>query len=390
MFHALRIERDVEIPTRDGSVLSANVFRPDADGRYPVIMTLGPYPKDIHFKDWDRIGFYAQLEEHGPHMHWETVNPEWWVPQGYVVIRIDARGTGKSKGRPTTLSKREAEDFYDAIEWGAEQAYCSGKVAVMGISYFAMNAWRVAALRPPHLAAIVPWEGALDLYRDANRHGGIASNTFTSRWSANVEKYAQAPQRSAAAAEHELIDERVLRNHPDVTQITAALFSAANWGGAGLHLRGNIEGYLAAGSSYKQLRIHVGNHCAPFYTLEGRLEQKRFLDHFLHGIDPASRASRRSSSRSGVAARATSGATSTNGRSLAPSGRRIFSMPANIGSHLCPLPLGCRKRLRSTTLAPKRRVTACASVRARSPNKPNSPGRSSSSSGLRARPATPT
>jgi predicted acyl esterase len=285
MFHPLHIERDVEIPTRDGSVLVANVFRPAADGRYPAIMTLGPYPKDIHFKDWDRLGFYERIEEHGPHMHWETVNPEWWVPQSYVVIRMDARGTGKSQGRPTTLSKREAEDFYDAIEWAAAQAYCNGKVAVMGISYFAMNAWRVAALRPPHLYAIVPWEGALDLYRDANRHGGIASNTFTRAWSANVEKHTHAPQRSAAAAQHELIDERVLRNHPDVAQITVPLFSAANWGGAGLHLRGNIEGYLAAGSSHKQLRIHVGDHCAPFYTLEGRLEQKRFLDHFLHGID---------------------------------------------------------------------------------------------------------
>jgi predicted acyl esterase len=267
MFHALAIENDVEIPMRDGLTLSANVFRPDAEGRYPAIMTLGPYPKDIHFEDWDRIGFYAKIEEHGPHMHWETVNPEWWVPQGYVVIRIDTRGTGKSKGgRPSLLSMREAEDFYDAIEWAAAQAYCSGKVAVMGISYFAMNAWRVASLRPPHLAAIVPWEGALDLYRDAGRHGGISSNTFARAWSSNV-------------------DERQRRNHPDVSRIDVPLFSAANWGGAGLHLRGNIEGYLQAGSPHKQLRIHVGDHCSPFYTLEGRLEQKRFLDHWLHGID---------------------------------------------------------------------------------------------------------
>jgi predicted acyl esterase len=285
VFHPLKVELDVDIATRDGSTLVANVFRPDAEGRYPAIMTLGPYPKDIHFKDWDRLGFYARLQEHGPHMHWETVNPDWWVPQGYVVIRIDARGTGKSKGRPTILSMREAEDFYDAIEWAAAQPWCSGKVAVMGISYYAMNAWRVASLRPPHLAAIVPWEGALDLYREANRHGGIASNTFTRAWSANVDKHTHAPQRTAAAAQHELIDERTLRNHPDVARIEVPLFSAANWGGAGLHLRGNLEGYLAAGSSYKQLRIHVGDHCAPFYTLEGRLEQKRFLDHFLHGID---------------------------------------------------------------------------------------------------------
>ena len=285
MFHSLRIETDVPIPMRDGLALSANVFRPDAEERFPAIITLGPYPKDIHFKDWDRHGFYARIEEHGPHMHWETVNPEWWVPQGYVVIRVDTRGTGKSKGRPSLLSMREAEDFYDAIEWAAAQPFCNGKLAVMGISYFAMNAWRVAALRPPHLCAIVPWEGALDLYRDAGRHGGISSNTFARAWSSNVEKHTSEQPRSAATAQNELLDERLLRNHPDVSRIEVPLFSAANWGGAGLHLRGNLEGFQQAGSAHKQLRIHVGDHCGPFYTLEGRLEQKRFLDQWLKGID---------------------------------------------------------------------------------------------------------
>ena len=199
MFHSLCIEPDIEIPMRDGASLCANLFRPDGDGRFPAIMTLGPYPKDIHFKDWDRLGFYARLEEQGPHMHWETVNPEWWVPQGYAVIRIDTRGTGKSKGKPSLLSMREAQDFYDAIEWVATQPYCNGKVAVMGISYFAMNAWRVAALAPPHLAAIVPWEGALDLYRDAGRHGGIASNTCARSWRSNVERHSGGTQAPSAA-----------------------------------------------------------------------------------------------------------------------------------------------------------------------------------------------
>ncbi len=304
MFYRVQIENDVEIPLRDGISLRANVFRPGEDsearedrargeassdevGRYPVILTLGPYPKDIHFADWDAHGFYPGIEEHGPLMHWETVNPEWWVPQGYVVIRADTRGTGRSPGRPSPLSMREADDFAQAIEWAAALPYSSGRVAVMGVSYFAMNAWRVAALAPPSLAAIVPWEGALDLYRDASRHGGIASNTFTGRWTRNVEERAHTSKLSAGAAADrtQLLDERQQRNHPDVSQIRAPLFSAANWGGAGLHLRGNLEGFVAAGSEYKQLRIHVGNHCAPFYSLEGRLEQKRFLDYWLKGID---------------------------------------------------------------------------------------------------------
>src|SRR5262245_40403221 len=84
----LRVQRDVEIPLRDASHVVADVFRPDAPGRYPAIITLGPYSKDIHFRDWNPRIDYDQLPERGPYMHWETVNPEWWVPQGYVVIRV--------------------------------------------------------------------------------------------------------------------------------------------------------------------------------------------------------------------------------------------------------------------------------------------------------------
>ncbi|HXX62304.1 MAG TPA: CocE/NonD family hydrolase, partial [Bacteroidota bacterium] len=143
-YHQLKLEKDVWVPLRDGSHLAADVFRPDGAGRFPAIMTMGPYSKDIHFRDWNPNFDYARLPEHGPYMHWETVNPEWWVPQGYVVIRVDGRGTGKSPGRVRGLSNDEARDFYDAIEWSAAEPWSNGRVAVMGISYFAMNAWRVA------------------------------------------------------------------------------------------------------------------------------------------------------------------------------------------------------------------------------------------------------
>jgi predicted acyl esterase len=133
-----------------------------------------------------------------------------------------------------------------------------------------------------------PLEGALDLYRDANRHGGIRSNAFTDAWSERVRQYQrpdQAGERDADAAALEAYSERVARNHPDVAAIKAPLLSTGNWGGVGLHLRGNIEGYLAAGSTHKWLRIHSGDHVTPFYSLEGRLEQLRFLEHWLKDID---------------------------------------------------------------------------------------------------------
>lgn len=185
VFPDLVIDKDVGIEVRDGTVLVADVFRPDGTTPAPVIITLGPYPKDVHLKDWTPFAptLYERLEEHGPLMHWETVNPEWWVPHGYAVVRVDARGTGKSPGRPNLLSHHEALDFHDCIEWAGAQPWSNGRVAVMGISYFAINSWRVAATRPPSLAAIVAWEGAVDAYRDIQRHGGIFSNEFVSMWS---------------------------------------------------------------------------------------------------------------------------------------------------------------------------------------------------------------
>src|SRR5262249_54562601 len=125
----LLIERDVLIPTRDGGAVCANVFRPEGAGEFPVIITMGPYPKDIHFSDWNPVA-WRHVPEHGPHMHWETVNPEWWVPRGYVVIRCDSRGTGKSPGRPRLLSRSEAEDFFDAVEWACTRAWSNGKDAL--------------------------------------------------------------------------------------------------------------------------------------------------------------------------------------------------------------------------------------------------------------------
>jgi predicted acyl esterase len=285
-YYGLIVECDVHIPLHDGEYVVADVFRPDGDGDFAAIMTLGPYSKDIHFKDWNPDFDYATLPERGPYMHWETVNPEWWTPQGYVVIRVDTRGTGKSPGRMRRLSDDEARDFYDCVEWAAAQDWSNGRVAVMGISYFAMNSWRVAAQQPPHLACIVPWEGAVDTYRDAGRHGGIYSNNFNQRWSRNVRRHhgQDMGANEAPPAPPELFDERTY-NLPALSRITVPVLSAGNWGGAGLHLRGNVEGFLRVASEHKMLEVHSGNHILPFYSLEGRLFQKRFLDRWLYDID---------------------------------------------------------------------------------------------------------
>lgn len=90
---------------------------------------------------------------------WEVPDPAFWTLHGYAIIRADERGTGQSPGPLDTMSRGTSECFYDVIEWAADQEWSTGKVGLLGISYYAGTQWRVAARHPRGLAAIVPWEG---------------------------------------------------------------------------------------------------------------------------------------------------------------------------------------------------------------------------------------
>lgn len=285
------IEKDVDVPMRDGAKLKADVFRPHGEGRYPAILNLGPYQKD---KLWVPP---PNLEEKAnPWMNWETINPEWWVPQGYAAVRVDGRGTGKSPGQHEPWSLAESIDFYDAIEWAAAQPWCNGNVGLCGISYYAINQWFVANHNPPSLKAIIPWEGFADLYRDALYHGGLLSlfmpNWFVAHlmhhtvgrasqlqpdgWQKNTLHYWLANSLDSGAFRG---------SQADWEKIRVPFFSVGNWTGFGLHLRGNTEAYMLSASKHKKLRMHTGSHVHPFYTEDGRRDQLRFFDCWLKGVN---------------------------------------------------------------------------------------------------------
>lgn len=321
--HTLVFEKDVDIPMDDGTILKANVFRPAEPGRYPVVMAQGVYGKDVHFADgfkpqWEKLQRLhpglCQDGSTGRYLRWETVDPERWVPDGYVVIHVDARGSGKSPGYLDPMSPREIQDYRDVIEWAGTQSWSNGKVGLIGISYYAATQWRVAALRPRHLAAIVPWEGRSDHYRDYGYHGGIRSNGFLNSWwpkqvLSNQHGNGDTPYRDrddgqpttgpalnaallaanrsdypAEMARHGLCDAWHKERTPDLSRIAVPVLSAGNWGGPGNHLRGNIEGYLRAGSTQKWLSMHIGTHYESFYLPRYIALQKQFFDHFLKGL----------------------------------------------------------------------------------------------------------
>ena len=317
----MQIDWDVPIPMDDGLVLRADVFRPLGTGRHPVILTYGPYAKGLAFQEGYPSAWQRMVAEHPDvaygssnlYQSWELVDPEKWVPHGYACVRVDSRGAGRSPGFIDPFSPRETKDFYHCIEWSGVQPWSSGKVGLNGISYYGMNQWHVATLQPPHLAAMCVWEGSADWYRDMTHHGGILS-TFFANWYDMQVKTVQyglgerGPRSRATGAlvcgDETLSEAELARNRCDFgdnilahplddayhrarspvwEKITVPLLSAANWGGQGLHPRGNFEGFARAASRDKWLEAHGLEHWTHFYTDYGRLLQKRFFDYFLKG-----------------------------------------------------------------------------------------------------------
>lgn len=320
---AMRIDWNLPITMDDGLVLRADVFRPIAEGRHPVILTYGPYAKGLAFQEGYPSAWTIMAAKHPDvpagssnlYQAWEVVDPEKWVPHDYAVVRVNSRGCGCSPGYIDHFGPREQQDYAACIEWAGVQPWSNGKVGLNGISYFGSNQWHVAKHKPPHLAAMCIWEGSADWYRDMTHHGGILS-TFWANWYDMQVKTVQygAGERGRRSAVHgELVcgpeilaDEELARNRCDFgadirhhplddayhrdrspvwSDIEVPFLSAANWGGQGLHPRGNFEGFGRAASKDKWLEVHGIEHWTHFYTDYGRELQLRFFDHFLKGAD---------------------------------------------------------------------------------------------------------
>lgn len=282
-------ERDVALTMRDGVTIYANVFRPATDDSVPAIINWAPYGKggtgfwalDNSVTFPNRFGIkrsaLSGLES------WEACDPAYWCAHGFAIVQIDARGAFNSEGDIWFLNRGEGLDVHDSIEALATLDWCSGKIGMAGNSWLAMQQWRGGEERPPHLAALAPWEGLTDPYRDTTVLGGIPDLDFACFIRDKMFGHTQVVDIEAMVKEHPLFDEYWQDCCPEVSRIEVPTYVVASYTNA-LHAAGTIRGWYEL-TAPKWLRIHNTQEWPDFYAPENVEDLRRFFDRYLKEIE---------------------------------------------------------------------------------------------------------
>lgn len=281
---------DQPIVLRDGVTIYADIFRPaDESKQYPAIFSITGYGKtgttEMYsvFKGNGNIQFrymsgYATFE--GP-------EPDYWNSQGYAVVYADTRGSMNSEGVMNQQCNFEGQDSYDIIEWIAAQDWCTGKVGMSGNSYLAMSQFHAASHNPPHLAAIAPWEGLTDMYRDCLCIGCIPTPEFDDLFIQTM-----WPNKNGIDDLHSMMDKYPDPHHPfwaineraQLQNIKIPTYIGASWNSP-LHTYGTFRAWCMIPSKEKWLRVHDTHEWEDANTPKNRDDLRKFFDHYLKGMD---------------------------------------------------------------------------------------------------------
>jgi len=277
----LSIDRDVALTMRDGTTIYADIFRPEGINEpLPAILVWSAYGK--HARWWPLPGADIDFDALSPHTVFECPDPVPLCARGYIYVAVDPRGVCMSEGDVTVFTPQEGNDMYDTIEWIAAQQWCTGKVAMTGASYYGWSQWRAGSTCPPHLAALIIYDGLSDPYRELAFHAGIPNNKFVNFWekSVGVSKNRREDWLKASLV-HPLFDDYWKAKVAPVENMTVPLFVVSSWADHGIHTRGTLEAYKRTGSKRKWLEIHGRKKWMWMYRPDTLKRQIAFFDRFL-------------------------------------------------------------------------------------------------------------
>lgn len=281
-------EKDVAVTLRDGVTIHVDVFRPVGTDPVPVIVAWSPYGKG-QGSSVSVMGVFGLVGLDNSVVSglekFEAPDPAYWVAQGYAVCNPDVRGVVDSEGDSVLWDRQEGRDCHDLIEWLAAQEWCTGKVGMSGTSYLAVSQWFTAAEQPPHLAAINPWEGVSDVYRDLVKRGGMPDTGFARQLQDG--SFFGANQKEDVLAEvgaHPLVDDLWQDKIPAFDRIEVPAYVVASYSNT-LHTAGTFRAWRRMASEQKWLRIHNGQEWPDYYDQANVDDLRRFFDRFLKGVD---------------------------------------------------------------------------------------------------------
>lgn len=278
----MRIEYDVPVPMRDGVEILVDIYRPDSDDKVPAIIAWSPYGKHSLIPLDAIEGTEVPAGTVSKHCALEAPDPAMFCPEGFAIVNVDPRGSWMVPGQHRWSGVEEGRDEYDLIEWLAKQDWCTGKIGLGGVSYLAITQWFAAAERPPHLAAINPWEGVSDIYREHVFHGGIPETKFVDfQGFVACNSAAQVEDVPAMRDSHPLFDDYWATKRADLSRIDVPAYVVASWSDHGLHTRGTIEGFKNIASKHKYLEVHGRKKWSYYYRPESVARQKAFFARYL-------------------------------------------------------------------------------------------------------------
>ncbi|MGH9296601.1 MAG: CocE/NonD family hydrolase, partial [Acidimicrobiales bacterium] len=236
--------QEISVTTSSGTELRGDLYLPQGSDSAPLLLAASPYQKELR-----------SLPVHPAFPFRECGPIEFYLEHGYAFLWLDTPGSGRSGGTFDPVSQAEGEAIAEVVEWAADQPWCSGRVGMIGQSYFCWSQWNVARVGPPHLRTIVAFDGSCDLYRDWMYKGGIPDLGFASSWTAALLLQHQATGHPIAEAgrdrflaemyAHPFDDDWHRTRSPfwELDKVTIPVLSIGNWAKGPLHLRGNVEGF---------------------------------------------------------------------------------------------------------------------------------------------------
>ena len=277
-------ERDIPVTLRDGVVIYTDVLRPaDQDKELPAIVSFSPYGKSL--PPFPPLPWGVPAAWFSGVGKFEGADAAFWCDHGYALVNPDPRGVGRSEGDVHVWGSVESQDGHDIVEWTAQQPWSTGKVALYGASWLAMSQWGIAATKPPHLAAIAPWNGIYDIYRTHMVWGGIPNPGFFEFVPTLIPGDDSSIEQVAAMARREgLLNDYWADKTPDLSDVDVPAYVVVD-GVTGLHSMGGPEAFRRLGSSDKWLRFNNTQEWNDQYNEHYQKDVLRFFDRYLKGLD---------------------------------------------------------------------------------------------------------